>query len=243
MFLALPMGSAAWAEPLPTGALVQPDGSVVLDGVVIGSLDVTGVFVPLPPPVDQAVEAAEGAVDTGIAAAEAAPGAIVDAVGQTPAVQPAPPPQPPAAPAPAAPPAVATAPAPAAVTAAGPSAAVHPVPAAPPAAPAAQTAPVEAAAQPAGGKFVAPPMRNTGGPKLQALTTLTSPFDFLSPLAAAREEAASAPLASSAAEGSASFPAEVMRLGSAPNFLVSLAGGLLGLLFGAHVILRRSDWS
>lgn len=240
LLLALPLASAALADPLPVDAVVQPDGSVVSGGVVIGSLDGAGAFVPLPPPVDQAVEAAESAVDAAVEAAEAAPSTIAEALSQPPLVEPAPPPQPPAVPAPAAPPAAATTAVPAPVGAARQAAAIVAVPAARPAAPPAAVTPAEAAPS-AGGK-VAPPLRNTGGPKLQAIASLSTPFDFLSPLAAAQEVA---PAPSAGASGRAeSLPGTVMALGSASNLLVTTAGGLIALLLAAHVILRRgAGWS
>ena len=246
MLLAVPLGSAALADLLPTGATVAPDGSVVSDGVVIGSVDATGSFVPLPPPVDQAVEAVESTVEAGVTAAEAAPGTVVEAVGQTPVVQPAPAPQPPPvpAPAPAAPPAVAAAAAaPAPVAVAGGGAAINPVPANRSAPQPAQAAAPPEAAPSVGGK-VAPALRNTGGPKLQSIASLSTPFDFLSPLAAAREEAAIAAPSGSAAGGVPSIAFGVMELGSTPNVLLTLAGGLIGLLLAAHIVrLRRGSWS
>lgn len=244
MFLALPLGSVGLAEPLPVGAVVQPDGSVVRDDVVIGSIDVTGAFVPLPPPVDEAVGAAEATVDAGVAAAEAAPGTIADAVSQTPVVQPAPAPQPPAvpAPAPAAPPAAATVAAPAPVAAAGSAAVVNPVPASRPAPQLAQ--PVPPGAAPSAGGKVAPAMRNTGGPKLQSIASLSTPFDFLSPMAAAREGTVVAAPSARAGEGIAALASGVMELGSTPNVLLTLAGGLIGLLLAAHAVrLRGGSWS
>jgi len=104
-------------------------------------------------------------------------------------------------------------------------------------------APAPAEATTGGGK-VAPPLRNTVGPKLQPIGTLSTPFDFLSPLVAGREEAAVAAPVEAPASGLDALPASPMALGSASNALLTLAGGLIAIMLAAHAIVRRENlWS